>query len=115
MTRKLLWTALAVLCSACVTENYVVLRPEGGKIRAVRETDKPLKCTTLGDVHGTSRSQDEAKAREGAQNNIRNEAARYKGANFVLIEIDRVKPMGTSPYREIFMAGKALKCEEGGS
>ena len=115
MTRTLAGLALAILCAACVTENYVTLRPDAGKVKAVRETNRPLRCTTIGEVHGISRSQDEARAREGAQNDIRNEAARFKGANFVLIEIDRVKPVGTSPYREIFLGGKALKCEEGGS
>jgi hypothetical protein len=114
MTRTLFLLACTlVLCGACVTESYIALRPDASRVKAVRETDKPLRCAPLGDVHGTSRSQDEARAREGALNQARNEAARYKGATHVLIEIDRVKSVGTSPYREIFVAGKALRCDEG--
>jgi hypothetical protein len=108
------WCMMAlVLCGACVAESYVALRPDASRIVAVRETDKPFGCTPLGDVHGTGRSQDEARAREGAQNQMRNEASRFKGATHVLVEIDRLKPVGTSPYREIFVAGKALRCSGG--
>jgi hypothetical protein len=111
MTRKLALLILAGALFGCVTEDIVEAKPGAAKIKVVRESDKPLKCTTLADVHGVSRSRSEEKARAGAENDIKNRASAFK-ANYVLVDVDRVKPIGTSPYREIFLGGKALACED---
>jgi hypothetical protein len=111
MRNTLALVILAGALAACVTENLVEAGPGTGKIKLVKESERPIRCQTIADVHGTSRSQSEAKARVGAENDIKNRAAALK-ANYVLVDVDRVKPIGTSPYREIFLGGKALACED---
>jgi len=111
MTRTLTLMIVAGVLSGCVTEDIVDPGPGAGKVTLVKESEMPLRCKTLGDVHGVSRAQSEAKARRGAENDIKNRAVALK-ANYVLVDIDRVKPVGTSPYREIFLGGKALACED---
>ncbi len=99
-----------LLLSGCVLRNVVALEPQGKKIKLVHEADKPLDCDVLADVNGTSRSEDEKKAIKGAENDIRNHAAEYQGANFVVVETQRTRHAGTGPYMEAFLAGKSLKC-----
>lgn len=96
----------------CVQENMVEVKPQAAAIKVVKEDDKPLRCDVLGDVHGTSRSDDKDKARQGAENDIKNEAFAFKGANYVLVEIDRNKHVGTTQVNEAFLGGKALKCKD---
>ena len=96
----------------CVHENFVELGQAAAKVKAVRESDKPLRCKVLGEVHGVSRAQSEDKARQGAENDLRNQASQFVKANYVLIEIDRPKPIGTTTYREVFLGGKALACDD---
>jgi hypothetical protein len=103
---------LAIVAGGCVQENMVELKPEAAAIKAVKEDDKPFRCEVLADVHGTSRSPDKDKARQGAENDIKNQAASIKGANYVLVEIDRNKHIGTTEVNEAFLGGKALKCKE---
>lgn len=90
----------------------VDVKPEAAAIKVVKEDDKPFRCDVLADVHGTSRSEDKDKARHGAENDMKNQAAMLKGANYVLVEIDRNKHIGTTQVNEAFLAGKALKCKD---
>jgi hypothetical protein len=105
---------LVTVAWGCVQENMVEIKPQAAAIKAVKEDDKPLRCDVLGDVHGTSRSDDKDKARQGAENDIKNEASAFKGANYVLVEIDRNKHIGSTTYNEAFLGGKALKCKDPG-
>src|SRR4051812_19547899 len=111
MTKPLALCILAAALSGCVTESLVEAQPGAAKVKLVKESEKPLRCKTLGDVHGISRSRVEQDARGGAENDIKNRASALK-ANYVLVDVDRVKAVGTSPYREIFLGGKALACED---
>ena len=105
---------LATVAWGCVQENLVEIKPEAAAIKAVKEDNKPLRCDILGDVHGVSRSEDKDKAHQGAENDIKNQAAAFKGANYVLVEIDRNKHVGTTQFNEAFLGGKALKCKDPG-
>ena len=96
----------------CVEQNIVEIKPQAAAIKVVKEDDKPFRCDVLGDVHGTSRADDKDKARQGAENDIKNQASAFKGANYVLVEIDRNKHIGTTSVNEAFLGGKALKCKE---
>lgn len=91
-------------------DNVVALEPKAQSIKVVRETDKPLRCDVLGKISGTSRSTNEKEARTGAENDFRNRAATYK-ANFALIEAERSGPVGTSSQHDVFIGGKALRCQ----
>jgi len=105
---------LVTLVWGCVQENMVDIKPQAAAIKVVKEDDKPFRCDVLADVHGTSRSDDKDKARQGAENDIKNQASMLKGANYVLVEIDRNKHIGTTQVNEAFLAGKALKCKDPG-
>ena len=111
MARTIAVLGLSCALVGCVSEQLVEARPEAGKVTIVKDVDRPLRCKTLGDIHGRSRSEDEAKARVGAQNDLKNQAAAMK-ANYALVEIDRAGNVGKSTYKEVYMAGKALKCED---
>jgi hypothetical protein len=113
MTKRAL-LLFAILAVGCVEQDMVEIKPEAAAIKTVKEDDKPFRCEVLGDVHGTSRSADKDKARRGAENAIKNDAAMYKGANYVLLEIDRNKQIGISSVNEAFLGGKALKCKDSG-
>jgi hypothetical protein len=91
-------------------DNVVALEPKAESIKVVRETDKPLRCDVLGKISGTSRSTNEKEARTGAENDFRNQAAKFK-ANFALIEAERSGPVGTSSQHDVFIGGKALRCQ----
>jgi hypothetical protein len=69
-----------------------------------------LRCQVLGKISGTSRSDDEKEARQGAENDFRNHAAELK-ANFAFIEAERSGPVGTSSQHDVFIGGKALRCQ----
>ncbi len=101
-----------IACVGCVTSSNVSLDTTAAKIKVVRESDKPLRCKNLADVHGVGRGSTETKARENAQNDIRNAAAKYKGANYVLVDADRGGAVGTTDTREAFLNGKAMNCKE---
>lgn len=91
-------------------DNVVALEPRAESIKVVRETDKPLRCDVLGKISGTSRSSSEKEARTGAENDFRNKAATFK-ANFAFIEAERSGPVGTSSQHDVFIGGKALRCQ----
>src|SRR5262249_12332801 len=90
MTKRALLLSVTLVLG-CVEQNIVEIKPGATSIKVVKEDDKPFRCDVLGDVHGTSRSDDKDKARQGAENDIKNQAATFKGANYVLLEIDRNK------------------------
>jgi hypothetical protein len=113
MTKRALLFSVT-LALGCVEQNIVEIKPQAAAIKAVKEDEKPFRCDVLGDVHGTSRSDDKDKARQGAENDIKNQAATFKGANYVLVEIDRTKHIGTTSVNEAFLGGKALKCKDPG-
>jgi hypothetical protein len=108
MLKKSLFVVSAVL-SGCFN-NVAVLEPNAQSIKVVRETDKPLRCDVLGKISGTSRSDDQKEARTGAENDFRNHAAELK-ANFAFIEAERSGPVGTSSQHDVFIGGKALRCQ----
>ena len=90
--------------------NVAVLEPKAESIKVVHESDKPLRCDVLGKISGTSRSDDQKEARTGAENDFRNHAAELK-ANFAFIEAERSGPVGTSSQHDVFIGGKALRCQ----
>jgi hypothetical protein len=91
-------------------DNVVALEPKAESIKVVRETDKPLRCDVLGKISGSSRSTKKEEARTGAENDFRNQAAKFK-ANFAFIEAERSGPVGTSSQHDVFIGGKALRCQ----
>jgi hypothetical protein len=112
--KKVALILFATAFAGCVEQDMVEVKPEAAAIKTVKEDDKPFRCDVLGDVHGTSRSSDKEKARHGAENALKNQAATYKGANYVLVEIDRMKQVGITSVSEAFLGGKALKCKDPG-
>ena len=90
--------------------NVATLQPQAEAVKVVHESDKPLRCDVLGKITGESRSDDEKKARQGAENDFRNQAAALK-ANFAFIEAERSGPVGTSSQHDVFIGGKALHCQ----
>lgn len=109
MIQRLGLFLVSTLVSGCVLSNVVALEPEGKKIKLVREADKPIDCEPVASVSGTSRAEDVKEARKGAENDMRNKAAEYD-ANFAVVERERTRQAGTSPYQEVFLGGKAMKC-----
>jgi hypothetical protein len=108
MLKKAL-VVVSVVLPGCFA-NVAVLEPKAAGIKVVHESDKPLRCQVLGKISGTSRSDDEKEARQGAENDFRNHAAELK-ANFAFIEAERSGPVGTSSQHDVFIGGKALRCE----
>jgi hypothetical protein len=111
MATKIALLVLSCALGGCVTESIVETRPGAAKVTIVNEVDKPFRCKTLADIHGTSRSTDEAKAKAGAQNDFKNKAASFR-ANYALVENENSGNVGTSTIREVFIRGKALRCED---
>ncbi|HWA77887.1 MAG TPA: DUF4156 domain-containing protein [Polyangiaceae bacterium] len=109
MPNKALLLGLVVVCQACIFDSVVKLDPEASKVEIVRDTSRPLDCDYKGKISGSSRSDDEKKARTGAENDFRNHAAELK-ANFALIENERTGHVGTTSKKEAFIGGKALYC-----
>jgi hypothetical protein len=105
--RALIVASLAL--SGCLP-NVVALEPKASAVQVVHEADKPLHCDVLGKISGSSRSDDEKAARAGAENDFRNHAAELK-ANFAFVEAERSGPVGTSGQHDVFMGGKALRCQ----
>ena len=99
----------AAVSGGCVFGNVTELDPEAENVKVVRESTKPVHCKVAGNISGTSRAEEVKAARAGAENAFRNGAAKVQ-ANFALIEVERDRQVGTSPYREVFLGGKALKC-----
>jgi hypothetical protein len=108
MLKKAL-VVVSVVLPGCFA-NVAVLEPKAEGIKVVHESDKPLRCQVLGKISGTSRSDDEKAARQGAENDFRNHAAELK-ANFAFIEAERSGPVGTSSQHDVFIGGKALHCQ----
>lgn len=108
MLKKALFGVL-VLLPGCFA-NVVALEPKAEGVKVVHESDKPLRCEVLGKISGTSRSDDVKEARRGAENDFRNHAAELK-ANFAFIEAERGGPVGTSSQHDVFIGGKALRCQ----
>jgi len=111
MARTIVLLALSCALAGCVTESIVAAKPGASKVTIVTDVDKPFRCKTLADIHGTSRSNDEAKAKAGAQNDFKNNAAAFR-ANYALVEADNSGNVGTSTIKEVFIRGKALRCQE---
>jgi Domain of unknown function (DUF4156) len=111
--RKLLilWSFSAMLFACAYREKLVKVEPGAQDVKVVKPDDKPFRCKVLGDVQGSSRSEDKDKARSGAENDLKNRTAALKG-NYAVIEADRSNPVGTTSYTETVLAGKALQCEE---
>ncbi len=105
--------ALALFCFSygCVQANLVEVNSQGAGVKVVKEDERPFGCRVVGDVRGKSRSVDVDKARRGAENDLKNQAAKLK-ANYVVLEIDRSGHVGTSQYSDAFLGGKALRCED---
>lgn len=108
MLKKAL-VVVSVVLPGCFA-NVAVLEPKAAGIKVVHESDKPLRCQVLGKISGSSRSDDEKEARQGAENDFRNHAAELK-ANFAFIEAERSGPVGTSSQHDVFIGGKALRCQ----
>jgi len=100
---------VSVMLTGCFA-NVAALEPKAESVKVVHESDKPLRCEVLGKISGTSRSDDEKEARTGAENDFRNHAAELK-ANFAFIEAERSGPVGTSSQHDVFIGGKALRCQ----
>ena len=109
MTKKLALCVLTALLPGCLS-NVVTLKPEAKNITIVHETDKPLRCDVLGKISGMSRSTDGKEAMTGAENDFRNQASEFEGANFAFVETERNNRVGTSDQRDAFLGGKALRC-----
>jgi hypothetical protein len=109
MLKKRALFIASIVLTGCFA-NVVTLEPRARGIQVVRETDKPLHCEVLGKITGQSRSGDEKEARQGAENDFRNQAAELK-ANFAFIETERSGPVGTSSQYDAFIGGKALRCQ----
>jgi hypothetical protein len=109
MTKKLALCLLTALLPGCLS-NVVTLKPEAKNITIVHETDKPLRCEVLGKISGMSRSNDGAEAKTGAENDFRNQASEFEGANYAYVETERNNRVGTSDQRDAFLGGKALRC-----
>src|SRR5690606_1367526 len=109
MFQRLALVLIPALVAGCVLSNVVALEPEGKKIKLVREADKPIDCEPVASISGTSRAEEEKEARKGAENDLRNQASEYD-ANYAVVETERTRKAGTSPYQEVFLGGKAMKC-----
>src|SRR5687768_13959695 len=99
MVTRLAVVLIALVATGCVVSDVVALEPEGKKIKLVRAADKPIDCDVVASVSGSSRAQGEKDALRGAENDLRNEASAYD-ANFVVVEVERIKQAGTGPYKE---------------
>jgi hypothetical protein len=94
---------------ACVFDSVGQLSPEAKSVTVVHETSRPIDCKVLGKINGSSHASKEKQAREGAENDFRNQAAKMK-ANYALIEQERSGPLGTTDQIDVFIGGKALFC-----
>ena len=104
--------SVAAFAGCSLSEKVVKAEPGSGEIKVVRADDKPFRCQVLGDIKGSSRSEDKEKARSGAENDFKNQALKFK-ANYALIETDRSNPSGAgNSDTETVLLGKALKCED---
>jgi hypothetical protein len=104
--------ALFVICAllpGCLS-SVVTLEPKAKSVTLVRESDRPLHCKFLGKINGTSRNSDEKVAREGAENDLRNQAADLN-ANFAVAEVERTSRVGTSTEQDAFVGGTAQLCQ----
>ena len=109
MLKKPALFVVSIVLPGCLA-NVVALEPKAESVKVVHESDKPLRCDVLGKINGQSRSDDEKEARQGAENDLRNHAAELK-ANFAFIEAERSGPVGTSSQHDVFIGGKALRCQ----
>ena len=109
MLKKRALFVVSIVLPGCLA-NVATLEPQAQPIKVVHETDKPLHCDVLGKISGTSRSTDEKEARTGAENDFRNHAAELK-ANFAFVEAERSNVVGTSSQHDVFIGGKALRCQ----
>jgi hypothetical protein len=109
MLKKRALLVVSIALPGCFA-NVVALEPKAQAVKVVHESDKPLHCDVLGKITGQSRSDDEKEARQGAENDFRNHAAELN-ANFAFIEAERGGPVGTSSQHDVFIGGKALRCQ----
>lgn len=101
--------AALVLLPSCVFNSVKKLEPEAEHVTVVTDASRPIDCRVLGKINGSSHADDQKHAHQGAENELRNQAAKMK-ANFALIETDRNGPVGTTKQVEVFLTGKALAC-----
>lgn len=111
MQKTLILSLLATFLGCSYRETLVKVEPGAQDVKVVKQDDKPFRCQVLGEIRGSSRSEDKDKARTGAENDLKNRAAALKG-NYALIEVDRSNPVGTTSYTETVLGGKALRCED---
>ena len=109
MIQRLALVLVSTFMTSCVLSNVVALEPEGKRIKLVRAADKPIDCEPVASISGLSKAEDVKDARKGAENDMRNKAGEYD-ANFAVVETERTRQAGTSPYQEVFLGGKAMKC-----
>ncbi|HKY39678.1 MAG TPA: DUF4156 domain-containing protein [Polyangiaceae bacterium] len=109
MTKKLALCVMTALLPGCLS-NVVTLKPEAKNVTIVSETTKPIRCEVLGRISGMSRSNDGKEAQTGAENDFRNQASEFEGANYALVETERNNRVGTSDQRDVFLGGKAMRC-----
>lgn len=110
MSKAVSLSLTALLSVGCVFNSVAKLDPKAESVVVVHETDKPTDCKYLGKIVGRSHADSEKEARKGAENDLRNQAAKLKG-NFALIENQRGGPVGTTSQREVVMNGKAMFCK----
>jgi hypothetical protein len=108
MTKKFALCLLTALLPGCLSN--VALKPEAKDVTIVNETTKPLRCEVLGKISGMSRSNDGKEAQTGAENDFRNQASEFEGANYAFVETERNNRVGTSDQRDVFLGGKAMRC-----
>gem|GEM_PF-2337708 len=100
---------VGLLAPACLFNSVAKLSDEGKPVQLVRETTAPVNCRVIEKITGSSKSDKEEEAFEGARNDFRNNAGRLK-ANYALVESERASNVGTTQTREVFIQGKALNC-----
>ena len=109
MTKAYPLTLLVFALQGCLINSVTKLDPQASKVQLVPETEKPGECKMLGKIHGSSHSDDEKAAKQGAENDFRNKTAALKG-NFAVVETVRGGRVGTTSQREVVINGKAYYC-----
>jgi hypothetical protein len=110
MIRALPLTLLAFSLQGCLVNSVSKLDSKATNVQLVPETEKPGECKFLGKITGTSHADDEKLAKEGAENDFRNRAAKLNG-NFAVVENSRGGRVGTTNQREVVINGKAYYCK----
>jgi hypothetical protein len=110
MTKALPLTLLAFALQGCLINSVTKLDPKAQNVQLIPETEKSGECKMLGKIHGSSHAEDEKQAKQGAENDFRNQAAKLKG-NYAVVESTRGGRVGTTSQREVVINGKAYYCK----